>query len=230
MRLSFSLICGGWVTSRALITRSGLADSPEPASGSRSGIPEAVWITMSSAFRDPFALGLKLSQTVQVLPGSRVKAEHSSLITRKSPGLNPLRPILVIRNGAPPVFFKNTDRTGVVEPTVYGSKSSLTGLRPSLGARVAVGVIGVGLGVVGVGLGGTGVGLGGTGVGLGGTGVGLDDMDVGLGGTGVGSIGKDAGVSNPAVGLGGTDVGVSGAGVALTGPVVGVTVTKTKLD
>ena len=63
------------------------------------GLLLALSVTVNVALRDPVAVGVKVTLMVQVALAAKV--EGQLLVCPKSPGLVPVKPMLVIVNAAP---------------------------------------------------------------------------------------------------------------------------------
>lgn len=107
-------------------------ETPVPESDTLSGLSPALSVTFTVAVRLPVAVGAKLTEMVQLAPAPRL-AGHV-LVWVKSPGLVPLRAMLLIARAVLPVFVRVTPCAALVVPTSCEPKLSLDGARLTAGA------------------------------------------------------------------------------------------------
>ena len=92
-------------------------------------------VTVNVALRDPMAVGVKVTLIVQVPLAARVEGLIGQLLVcPKSPGLVPVKPMLVMVNAAPLGFESVTAWAALVAPTFWLLKVSVVGAR--LGSAV----------------------------------------------------------------------------------------------
>ena len=78
----------------------------------------ALSVTVNVALRDPMAVGVKVTSMVQVALAAKVEGLIGQvLVCPKSPGLVPVKPMLVIVNATPLVFDSVTALGALVMPT-----------------------------------------------------------------------------------------------------------------
>ena len=87
----------------------GAGATPVPASVIVCGLPGALSLTVTLAARDPAALGVNVTEIVQLLPGARVVgASGQSLSCAKSAASAPPSPMLEMSSGAAPELVRVT--------------------------------------------------------------------------------------------------------------------------
>ena len=92
-------------------------------------------VTVNVALRDPMAVGVKVTLIVQVPLAARAEGLIGQLLVcPKSPGLVPVKPMLVMVNAAPLGFESVTAWAALVAPTFWLLKVSVVGAR--LGSAV----------------------------------------------------------------------------------------------
>ena len=75
-------------------------------------------VTVNVALRDPMAVGVKVTLMVQVALAAKVEGLRGQLLVcPKSPGLFPVKPMLVMVNAAPLGFESVTALAVLVMPT-----------------------------------------------------------------------------------------------------------------
>src|SRR5579862_4205471 len=82
------------------------AETPTPESVTVCGLPGALSVTLSDAFRFPRAAGVKVTLIVQLAAGDRDAGQ--SLFSRKSPLFAPVTRIDEIASGRLPLFVRLT--------------------------------------------------------------------------------------------------------------------------
>ena len=115
--------------------------------GSNVPVPEtpAVWglllalsVTVNVALREPVAVGVKVTLMVQVPLAAKVEGLRGQLLVcPKSPGLFPVKPMLVMVSAAPLGFESVTALAVLVMPTLWLPKSG-TGEGERLGEAIPV--------------------------------------------------------------------------------------------
>jgi hypothetical protein len=84
--------------------------TPVPVSATDCGLLAALSEIEIVALRAPVAAGLKLAVMVQLAPAaSELVLPGQVLVWEKSPGLAPLKPMLLIVSGPVPLFVRVTD-------------------------------------------------------------------------------------------------------------------------
>ena len=101
---------------------------PEPARVAVCGLPPASSVIETTAARLPVAEGVKVRVTVWLALGARV-TESLPAVKAKSPGLAPVRPMLLTCSGAAPVLVIVNDWAALVLWTTWLPKSIPVGVR-----------------------------------------------------------------------------------------------------
>ena len=108
----------------------GAVATPVPASVTECGVPGALSLMLTEAVRAPAALGVKVTEIVQLFPGARVLGLSGQLLSwAKSPACAPASPMLEISSGAAPEFVSVTFWAALVVPTSWLPKVRLPGFR-----------------------------------------------------------------------------------------------------
>jgi len=91
---------------------------PVPVTAKDCGLPSALSLTVTMAFRVPTAEGAKVTLMVQLAPVATVLGETGQLLDwLKSPLFAPLTVMTEIVNGEPPLLVKVTVWAVLVVPT-----------------------------------------------------------------------------------------------------------------
>src|SRR5438552_2932056 len=108
---------------------------PVPDTPAVWGLLLALSVTVNVALRDPVAAGVKVTLIVQVPLAARVEGLTGQLfVWPKSPGLVPVKPMLVMVSAVPLGFESVTAWAALVAPTFWLLKVSVVGAR--LGSAV----------------------------------------------------------------------------------------------
>ena len=99
---------------------------PVPDSATLCGLPAALSLTLTFAARLPVAVGLKVTEIVQV--AFTASDAGQSLVCVKSPGFVPVSVTLLMVSGAVPVLRRDDVCAALVEPTICGPKTRLPGV------------------------------------------------------------------------------------------------------
>src|SRR5205823_3671622 len=111
---------------------------PVPDTPARSEERRVGKVSVNVALRDPVTDGVKVTLMVQVPLAARVEGLMGQLLVcPKSPGLVPVKPILVMVNAAPLGFESVTALAVLVMPTLWLPKSG-TGEGERLGEAIPV--------------------------------------------------------------------------------------------
>ena len=110
---------------------------PVPVSGTVWGLPPALSVTEMLAVRLPLALGLKLTESVQLAPAASVLGLIGQVfVWPKSAAFVPPSPIAVIVSAALPEFVRVTVWAAPLVPTARDPKPRLVGENDTAGAAV----------------------------------------------------------------------------------------------
>jgi hypothetical protein len=110
---------------------------PVPVSGTVWGLPAALSVTEMLAVRLPLALGLKLTENVQLPPAASVLGLVGHVfVWPKSAAFVPPSPIAVIVSAALPEFVRVTVWAAPLVPTTRDPKPRLVGENDTAGAAV----------------------------------------------------------------------------------------------
>src|SRR5512132_4471659 len=104
----------------------GAVATPVPLSVTVWGLPGALSATLRLAARDPAAVGVNVTEIVQLAPAASVLGH--AFVCAKSPAFVPVIPIELIVIAADPVFVRVAVCGGLVVPTVREPKPRLPGL------------------------------------------------------------------------------------------------------
>ena len=111
---------------------------PVPDTAAVWGLLLALSATAKVALRDPVAVGVKVTLMVQVPLAAKVEGLRGQLLVcPKSPGLVPVKPMLVMVNATPLGFESITALGALVMPTLWLPKSG-TGEGERLGGATPV--------------------------------------------------------------------------------------------
>src|SRR5204862_3254271 len=100
---------------------------PVPDTPEVWGLLLALSVTVSVPLRDPAAVGVKVTLIVQFPPAATL--DPQLLVCPKSPGLVPVKAMLVMLNVAPLGFESVTACAALVAPTFWLLKVSVVGAR-----------------------------------------------------------------------------------------------------
>jgi hypothetical protein len=111
---------------------------PVPESTAICGLPAALSVTTNAAVRTPVAVGLKVSETMQLALAAKVAPQLLDAMA-KSPALVPPRAMPLMFNIAPPVFPMVTAIGELVDPcAVLGKPIVPLGVKVTTGAFTGV--------------------------------------------------------------------------------------------
>src|SRR5947208_1920829 len=111
---------------------------PVPDTAAVWGLLPALSVTVNVALREPVAVGAKVTLMVQVPLAAKVDGLRGQLLVcPKSPGLVPVKPMLVMVNAVPLGFESVTALAVLVMPTLWLPKSG-TGEGERLGEAIPV--------------------------------------------------------------------------------------------
>src|SRR5207244_13553873 len=118
--------------------RVAVVPTPVPDTPAVWGLLLALSVTVNVAFREPVAAGVKVTLMVQVPLAAKVEGLRGQLLVcPKSPGLVPVKPMLVMVNATPLEFESVTALGALVMLTPWFPKSG-TGEGDRLGSAVPV--------------------------------------------------------------------------------------------
>ena len=87
------------------ITTVGAGITPVPLTGTDRGLPLPSSVTVIDAVRDPDAVGVKVTSTVQLVLAARVDGDSGHVVVfEKSPAFVPVIAMLAIVNAPGPLF------------------------------------------------------------------------------------------------------------------------------
>jgi hypothetical protein len=108
---------------------------PVPLRETECGDPGALSVKTTAALRAPAAVGLKVTEIVQLAPAARLAPQV--VVSGKSP-LLPVSPMLEMVSAAAPVFFSVIVWAALAEPTLVSAKLKLVGLKETADVPVPV--------------------------------------------------------------------------------------------
>src|SRR5262245_21022195 len=112
----------------------GAGATPVPLSPTVCGLPAALDEMLTVAVRAPAAVGVNVTEIVQLAPAASVAGLSGQLLSwAKSPALAPASPMLEITSGARPEFVNVTLCAALVVPTSWLPKPRLVGDRLTAG-------------------------------------------------------------------------------------------------
>src|SRR5262245_40520180 len=112
----------------------GAGATPVPLSPTVCGLPAALDEMLTLAVRAPAAVGVNVTEIVQLAPAASVLGPSGQLLSwAKSPALAPASPMLEITSGASPEFVNVTLCAALVVPTSWLPKPRLVGDRLTAG-------------------------------------------------------------------------------------------------
>ena len=122
------------VKKRESIASGGFWPVPVPVIGTVCGLFAALSVRMNVADRVPDAVGENVIDTLQLVPGARVRPEQPSLTCVKSSGFAPRVAALLMNSDALPVFAMVIDCGALVVPIACAANVSDVGVNVTAGA------------------------------------------------------------------------------------------------